>query len=282
MPRTPGYEPPNHRSRSWINKTCFQCNWFIFRPYWINFGTFVTSVFQVQFREYKAQYEISAGWKMALWTPGTSFWGEAVVSFVIPGSCHGPRLLLLVMETMICLTTSTNSTTMTKATSTISTTLTDPLLDRHVGDPRRLWLWSWLSSLLSGQLHLRPDKGEEHRQQDKPVEEPEDDGEDEDLEEGEEGVRGGAGKEDEGEEGGDASVQDGGADRLHCAHCSLAFWPLPQSFAWVVKYHNLLISLGVAYFSHIFPSPNGHNNIATKMLTNPTLATRKAWQMWTL
>ena len=32
---------------------------------------------------------------MALWTPGTSFWGEAVVSFVIPGSCHGPRLLLL-------------------------------------------------------------------------------------------------------------------------------------------------------------------------------------------
>ena len=49
MPRTPGYiliyEPPNHRCRSWINKTCFQCNWFIFRPYWINFGTFVTSVF---------------------------------------------------------------------------------------------------------------------------------------------------------------------------------------------------------------------------------------------
>ena len=43
------------------------------------------------------------------------------------------------------------------------------------------------------------------------------------LEECEQDVACGEVAEDEGEEGGDASVQDGGADRLHCAHCSLAF-----------------------------------------------------------
>ena len=54
------------------------------------------------------------------------------------------------------------------------------------------------------------------------MEEPEDNGEYEDLEEGEEGVGGGAGEEDEGEECGDASVQHSRTYCFHCAYCSLA------------------------------------------------------------
>ena len=159
--------------------------------------------YQVQFPDKALWSDFSAGRLVALWTPGSSLW-KAVVGFVIPAHSWQCTPCLLFLVSMVGL----------------------PLLHRHLGDTRRLWLWPRLCLLLRPQLHLRSDQGEKHWEQNEAVEEPKDNCEDEDLEEGEEGVGGGAGEEDEGEEGGDASVQNRRTDCFHCAHCSLALWPL--------------------------------------------------------
>ena len=57
-----------------------------------------------------------------------------------------------------------------------------------------------------------PNQPEYDRQQKQPVEQTKDDHQEEDLEEGGEHVRVAGGEKDEGDKGGDAAVEDGGAD----------------------------------------------------------------------
>ena len=74
--------------------------------------------------------------------------------------------------------------------------------------------------LLLGNL-CRTHKQQEDRKEDKAMEEAKYDSKDKHLEECEEGVRRGAAQEDQGEEGGDSPIHDGGSNVDHSSHSSL-------------------------------------------------------------